>query len=127
MQKFFSGQGQKSPKIPQLFPKQPKNRPQGASGSALPYHSPCRQADKIPQPQVSPADAEGEKEPDPHRPQQKSAIRQRRMPEPEWTQKAVIQSQRRPQHHAAQQPVERRFRRHPNNRRRQPPLCLGSS
>ncbi|MCI7808696.1 hypothetical protein MR626_05340 [bacterium] len=89
MQKFFSGQGQKSPQISQLFPKQPKNRPQSLSSGTFPDHTACRQSGKIPHPKIPTADPKGEKKPDPDCPQQESPIGQRRMPGPGRTQEAV--------------------------------------
>ncbi len=126
MEKFFSGQAQKSGKLADALPEKRKNRPQSPSRPQLPGQAPGQKPGAAAQPQVAAADAEAQIDPYRRRAQQEQQIRRGLAAPAQGPQQTVVQPQQTAQQQTAQQAVGRRLRPHPNRRRQEPP-CRGSS
>jgi len=113
-------------KISGSLPDPGENRPQQPSRGGFPDHQPQHQTEKTSEPQITPADAEHEIQPDPESRRQKQQIGQIGAAPPQRAEKAMPQPQNRPQQQTAEKPLGGNCRyRHPKSRRQ--PLSLGSS
>lgn len=112
-------------KLANTPPKQEKNRPQPLPYSPFPEKAAEEKTQKLPHPQISPADGKGGIDPSGPGPQHKQAVPQGCPGK--GSEKAVQQSQR-ASHQAAGKELSGSCRRtHPNSRRFQPPVARGSS